>query len=48
MTGDLVDRYRGCLLGVAAGDALGMPVEGLTADHIRECVGEVREMIEPS
>lgn len=48
MTGDLVDRYRGCLLGVAAGDALGMPVEGLTADQIRECVGEVREMIEPS
>lgn len=45
---DLVDHYKGCLLGLAAGDALGMPVEGLTADLIEACVGTVREMIDPS
>jgi poly(ADP-ribose) glycohydrolase ARH3 len=28
---DLEDRFRGCLLGLAVGDALGAPYEGLTA-----------------
>ncbi|HET7038131.1 MAG TPA: ADP-ribosylglycohydrolase family protein [Thermomicrobiaceae bacterium] len=28
------DRFLGCLLGLAVGDALGMPVEGLTQDEI--------------
>ena len=42
-----MDRFRGCMLGLAAGDALGMPVEGLTKDQIRECLGEVRDMVAP-
>lgn len=48
MNGELLDRFRGCLLSLAVGDALGMPVEGLTRDEIRESVGEVREMIAPA
>lgn len=42
---DLLDRFRGCLLGVAVGDALGMPTEGYTAQEIREKFGLVREML---
>ena len=47
MAAELLDRFRGCMLGVAVGDALGMPVEGLTRDEIAESLGEVREMIAP-
>lgn len=35
MTTDLRDRYRGALLGLAVGNALGGPVEGRTAEDIR-------------
>jgi len=45
MVGDLLDRFRGCLLGVAVGDALGMPTEGYTAREIRIKFGPVRDMI---
>ena len=41
----LLDRFRGCLFGVAVGDALGMPTEGYTAQEIREKFGLVREML---
>lgn len=41
----LVDRYRGCLLGLAVGDALGGPVEFMTAGAIRGTHGRLREMI---
>ena len=34
-----LDRYRGCLLGGAAGDALGYPVEFLSLANIRERYG---------
>lgn len=47
MAEELLDRFRGCMLGLAVGDALGMPVEGLTRDQIRDCLGEVREMVAP-
>src|ERR1700709_2340394 len=30
-----LDRARGCLLGLAVGDALGAPLEGLSASQIR-------------
>lgn len=33
------DRFLGCLLGMAIGDALGMPVEGWTAEEIASTVG---------
>lgn len=29
---DMIDRYRGAMLGVAVGDALGMPLEGRIRD----------------
>jgi ADP-ribosyl-[dinitrogen reductase] hydrolase len=47
MAEELLDRFRGCMLGLAVGDALGMPVEGLTRDEIGERLGEVREMVAP-
>ncbi len=34
-----LDRYRGCLVGMAAGDALGRPVERKTIEEIRESYG---------
>ena len=43
---DLLDRFRGCLYGVAVGDALGMPTEGYTAQEIRSKFGMVREMMQ--
>jgi ADP-ribosylglycohydrolase len=42
---DLLDRFRGCLLGVAVGDALGMPTEGYTAREISCKFGPIREML---
>jgi ADP-ribosyl-[dinitrogen reductase] hydrolase len=42
---DLLDHFRGCLLGVAVGDALGMPTEGYTAREISSKFGQVREMM---
>lgn len=43
---DLLERFRGCLLGVAVGDALGMPTEGYTAREISSKFGPVREMMQ--
>jgi len=34
MTTELADRIRGCLLGLAVGDALGVPVETMTHEEI--------------
>ena len=42
---DLSDRFRGCLLGVAVGDALGMPTEGYTAREISSKFGMIRVMM---
>lgn len=42
---DIVDRFRGCLLGLAAGDALVMPVEGYTSEEIKAKFGEVVDMM---
>lgn len=39
------DRYRGCLLGLAAGDALGVPVEFLSRSQIQRSYGRLREMV---
>ncbi len=39
----LRDKYRGALLGVAIGDALGMATEGLSREEIVATFGEVRE-----
>ena len=34
-----LDAYRGCLLGVAVGDAMGMPVDDMTWEQIQENYG---------
>jgi len=40
ISGELLrDRFRGCLVGLAVGDALGMPVETLTAEEILVATG---------
>ena len=41
-----VDRVRGCLLGMAVGDALGAPLEGLTSQQIRTHYGRVRNYVD--
>ncbi len=46
MTGvDNKDRARGCLAGLAVGDALGRPVEGMSAQEIREKYGSVSDFV---
>ena len=45
MAPDMLDRFKGCFLGLAAGDALGMPTEGYTAEEIRSKFGIVRDML---
>lgn len=34
-----LDAYRGCLLGLAVGDAMGLPVDDMTWDEIQESYG---------
>lgn len=41
-----VDRFQGCLLGLAVGDALGMPVEGMRASAIRGKFGRVKDFLD--
>ncbi|GBC99752.1 ADP-ribosyl-[dinitrogen reductase] glycohydrolase [bacterium HR17] len=41
-----LQRFQGCLVGVAVGDALGMPVEGWTREQIRQRFGVLREMVD--
>jgi ADP-ribosyl-[dinitrogen reductase] hydrolase len=40
------DQFLGSLLGVAIGDALGLPVEGMAADAIRQQYGEFEGYLE--
>ncbi len=42
---DILDRFRGCFLGLAVGDALGMPTEGYTAEEIKSKFCTVRDMM---
>jgi ADP-ribosyl-[dinitrogen reductase] hydrolase len=41
-----VDRVRGCMLGMAVGDALGGPLEGLSGQQIRAHYGRVRNYVD--
>ena len=41
-----MDRARGCLLGLAIGDALGAPLEGLSAQQIRAHYGLVDDYVD--
>ncbi|MBU3692319.1 MAG: hypothetical protein FGM47_02220 [Candidatus Nanopelagicaceae bacterium] len=45
MVVNLIDRARGCLAGLAVGDALGRPVEGMSAQEIREKYGSVSDFV---
>ncbi|OGP61054.1 MAG: hypothetical protein A2V67_03665 [Deltaproteobacteria bacterium RBG_13_61_14] len=40
-------RFRGAMLGLAVGDALGCPVEGLKAGHIQQLVGRISGYVDP-
>jgi ADP-ribosyl-[dinitrogen reductase] hydrolase len=42
---DLRDRFRGALLGLAVGEAMGAPAEFLSADQVVERYGYIAEMI---
>lgn len=44
----LRDRFAGCLLGGAIGDALGMPAEGLTREQIRAAWGWLDRFADPA
>ena len=37
---NLISKYRGCLFGLAIGDALGAPVEFLSIQEIQKCYGK--------
>ena len=39
------ERYIGCLVGLAAGDALGAPLEFMAREEIAAAHGEVRDLI---
>ncbi len=41
-----LDRARGCLLGLAVGDALGGPLEGLSAQQVRAHYGQVVDYVD--
>jgi ADP-ribosyl-[dinitrogen reductase] hydrolase len=41
-----LERFQGSLLGLAIGDALGMPVEGMRASAIRDRMGRMREFLD--
>jgi ADP-ribosylglycohydrolase len=46
MKASAVDKFKGALLGCAVGDALGAPVEGMTAEAIREKHGRLTDFID--
>jgi ADP-ribosylglycohydrolase len=41
-----IDRARGCLLGLAVGDALGAPLEGLSTQQIKAVYGQVSDYVD--
>lgn len=42
---NLQEKARGCLLGLAVGDALGQPTEGKTLEYIRATYGKITDFI---
>jgi ADP-ribosyl-[dinitrogen reductase] hydrolase len=45
MAADMLDRFKGCFLGLAVGDALGMPTEGYSSEEIRSRFGPIDRML---
>jgi ADP-ribosyl-[dinitrogen reductase] hydrolase len=46
MSIERLKRFQGCLVSVAVGDALGMPVEGMSKEDIKRSYGVLREMVD--
>lgn len=44
-SGPTLERFQGCMLGLAVGDALGMPLEGMRPSEIRKRFGRVKEFL---
>lgn len=44
-TGEILDRFQGCLVGLAVGDALGAPVEFATHYEIQKRYGILQDMV---
>ncbi len=47
MVNEIIGRARGCLVGLAVGDALGNPTEGKTITEIRRRWGRVTDFLSP-
>ncbi|MCS7118831.1 MAG: ADP-ribosylglycohydrolase family protein [Archaeoglobaceae archaeon] len=41
----MIEKFEGCILGLAIGDALGMPAEGMSREKIKEIYGEIRDFL---
>lgn len=41
----MIEKFEGCILGIAIGDALGMPLEGMSREEIKKKYGEVRDFL---
>ena len=41
-----IERFEGCLLGLALGDALGAPLEGMKTGRIRQAFGDVEGFVD--
>lgn len=41
----MLEKFEGCLIGLAVGDALGMPVEGLSSELILKRYGKVEDFL---
>lgn len=48
MPSSILNRAKGCMSGLAIGDALGRPVEGMSAEAIREKYGSVEDFLQLS
>ncbi|MFP4474357.1 MAG: ADP-ribosylglycohydrolase family protein [Desulfatibacillaceae bacterium] len=44
---DLRDRFRGCLVGAAVGDALGAPLQELNREKVKDLYGWVENYVKP-
>lgn len=41
----MVEKFEGTIVGLAIGDALGMPAEGMSREEIKRLFGEIREFL---
>lgn len=41
----MLEKFEGCILGLAIGDALGMPAEGLSREKVKRIYGEIRDFL---